>query len=66
MVGFDRSQRRLLAETVRDIANIAAGALVFGQFVTGGPFSLPLAIFGGGLWVVLVGYAVVITKGSGS
>ena len=64
MVGFDRSQRRLLAETVRDIANIAAGAMVFGQFVAGGPFSLPVAIFGGGLWVVLVGYAVVIAKGS--
>jgi hypothetical protein len=66
MVGFDRSQRRLLAETVRDIANIAAGAMVFGQFVGGGTFSIRLAMFGGGLWVVCVGYAVVIAKGSRS
>ena len=66
MVGFDRSQRRLLAETLRDIANIAAGATVFGQFVAGGPFSLAVAILGGALWVALVGYAVVIAKGSES
>ena len=66
MVGFDRSQRRLLAETVRDIANIAAGALVFGQLVAGGTFSLRLAILGGSVWIAFVGYAVFMAKGSES
>jgi hypothetical protein len=64
MIGFDRSQRHLLAETIRDMANIAAGAMVFGQFVSGAPFSIPIAIFGAGFWVAFVGYAAILAKGS--
>ena len=30
MLILNREQRKLLAETLRDIANIAAGAMVFG------------------------------------
>jgi hypothetical protein len=66
MVGLDRSQRRVLAETVRDIANIAAGAMIFGQFVAGAPFSIPVAIFGGVFWILCAGGEVIIAKGSES
>ena len=64
IVVFSAEQRKLLAETLRDLANIAAGAMVFGQFVSTGTFSVSLAVVGGGLWIAIVGYAVTIAKGS--
>jgi hypothetical protein len=56
-------QRLLLAETVRDIANIAAGALVFGQAPSSESFSPWLAIAGAVLWCGFVGYAVYLVTG---
>ena len=58
MLILQREQRRLLAETVRDIANVAAGAMVFGQLLADRPFSPWLALFGGLLWSGLVIVAV--------
>jgi hypothetical protein len=46
MLVLKAEQRKLLAETVRDIANIAAGAMVFGQFLADQAFSRWVA-FGG-------------------
>ena len=51
------AQRALLAETLRDIANIAAGAMVFGQFLGERAFSPSVAFLGGVVWVVLVVFA---------
>ena len=64
MVVFDRSQRRLLAETFRDIANVAAGAMVFGQFVAGTTFSPRLAAAGVAVWILLVVFAILAARGS--
>lgn len=54
MVRLSRSQRTLLAETLRDIGNIAAGAMVFGQFLAGATFSTGVALSGMWVWIVLV------------
>ena len=50
----------LLAETLRDIANVGAGAMVFGQFLAENVFSPSLALGGIGVWVVLVANAITL------
>ena len=62
MLRLSRAQRMLLAETLRDIANLAAGAMVFGQFLAAAMFSTTVAIGGMALWVVLVVTAVVFAS----
>lgn len=63
MLVLSRQQRMLLAETLRDIANVAAGAMVFGQFLSDRLFSPWIAIGGIGLWIVLVTNAIVVARG---
>lgn len=58
MLVLQREQHLLLAETLRDIANVAAGAMVFGQLIADRPFSPWLALRGAALWVGLVIIAV--------
>ena len=60
MLILQREQHLLLAETLRDIANVTAGAMVFGQWLAERPFSPWLALFGIELWVGLVTMAVLI------
>ena len=62
MVRLKKEQRALLAETLRDIANIAAGAMVFGQFLADAMFSSRVAFGGLTLWVVLVGCAILLAS----
>jgi len=62
MLRLTQEQRVLLAETVRDIANIAAGAMVFGQFLGREMFSLPTALTGLVLWVGLVSWAIALAR----
>ena len=54
MLRLKRAQRTLLAETLRDIANLAAGAMIFGQFLADAVFSQRVALGGMFLWIVLV------------
>jgi hypothetical protein len=63
MLILQREQRRLLAETVRDIANVAAGAMVFGQFLADQVFSRWLVFGGMAIWIVLVAYALALSRG---
>jgi hypothetical protein len=42
---------------LRDVANIAAGALVFGQFLGDSAFSTALAVLGLAVWACLNRYA---------
>ncbi len=58
MLILKREQRVLLAETVRDMANIAAGAMVFGQFLGSQMFSVWIAVGGMAAWIVLVAWAI--------
>ena len=50
----------LLAETLRDVANVAAGAMLFGQFLTERQFSLSLGVLGMAVWICLVVSAIAV------
>ena len=63
MVVLTKEQRILLAETVRDIANIAAGAMIFGQTLGGYPFSWSIAAGGVVLWIAFVAWSIVLVRG---
>lgn len=60
MLVLKNRQRALLAEKVPDTANLAAGALLFGQFLSERPFSIALAISGLAVWVVFFALAVTL------
>ncbi len=62
MLILQREQRKLLAETVRDIANIAAGAMVFGHFLNDRTFSALVALGGMLSWLGLVGWALLLAR----
>ena len=66
MVELTSRQRALLADKLPDVANIAAGALLFGQFLSDRTFSLLLAAAGLALWTFLFGCAVVLAGGDQS
>jgi hypothetical protein len=63
MLALTHEQRVLLAETVRDIANVAAGAMVFGHFVGDRTFSWWTAVGGIILWMVFVSWAMALRRG---
>ena len=62
MLVLSSEQRALLAETLRDIANIAAGAMVFGQFLADHAFSPWLAVGGVAIWIVFVANAIAFAR----
>lgn len=64
MLRLKRKRRAILAEKIPDIANIAAGALVFGQMLDGGRFSGLLALVGFVVWVLLFGFAMMFAGGA--
>jgi hypothetical protein len=66
MLTFTRAQRRMLADKLRDAANVAAGAMVFGQFLGGGGFSLRVAVAGLIVWTIFPGSAIGLTQGDPS
>jgi hypothetical protein len=59
MIRLDRRQRDALSDTVRELANFVAGALVLGQIVAERPRSW---LIGAGIatWITLVGLALVL------
>ena len=58
MLRLDQSQRRVLVDKLPDAANMAAGALFFGQFLAGQPFSLAPGLSGIGAWIALMGWTL--------
>ena len=63
MIRLKSRQRTLLLEKVPDVANLAVGALVFGQFIGEQPFSIGLAFVGIATWSVLIAFPLVIAGG---
>jgi len=63
MLDLKQAQRNMLADKLPDAANLAAGALFFGQFLGDQPFSLILAVFGITAWTVLIAWALVLAGG---
>jgi hypothetical protein len=62
MLRFSEEQRRMLADKVPDVANVAAGAMVFGQFLEGQRFSWLMATFGLAIWLVLVAWSLFLAR----
>lgn len=60
MLRFTARQRMALGETVRELANYGAAALVFGQFVGQGAVSGLLILAGITLWLAFVSFALVL------
>lgn len=66
MLLLNRRQRTLLADKLIDVSNVAAGALIFGQFLGDRPFSLWLAISGSAVWLFLIACGVALEGGTES
>ena len=62
MVGLTGEQRRMFIDKLPDAANLALGALVFGQFLNDRPFSVALAILGATTWAALLGTAFALGR----
>jgi len=62
MLSLDDRQRAVLADKLPDAANLAIGALFFGQFLSDRSFSLALALFGSGAWLTLFSLAIVLSR----
>jgi hypothetical protein len=62
MLSLDETQRAILIEKVPDIANVAAGATVFGQAVSDRPFSFWLASTGLVVWTVLMTLTLLLAR----
>jgi hypothetical protein len=60
MIRLKRVQRSLLADKLADVANVAAGALIFGQTLSGAVFSMRLALLGVCTWIAATTAAVVV------
>lgn len=64
MLKLTRQQRSMLAEKLLDIANLAAAAMIFGQFVSERRFSAAIAGVGATVWVVLAVCAIRLSRGT--
>jgi hypothetical protein len=62
MLRFNERQRTVLAEKLFDLGNLAAGALVFGQFI--GEKTVSLRVIGVGLaaWVSSITLSLVFSR----
>lgn len=62
MLLLNKAQRTLLAEKLSEIGNLAAAALIFGQFLSERLFSSAIAFLGLIIWVVLMGCAMATAR----
>lgn len=62
MLELNREQRAVLADKLPDAASVAAGALVFGQFLGDRPFSPGLALVGIGVWASLIVFSLALAR----
>ena len=65
MLRLKSRQRGVLVDKVPDVANLAAGSMFFGQFLTDRPFSLRLAVWGMAAWAALWIFTLVLAEGDG-
>ena len=58
MLRLNSRRRSVLSETFRELANLSVGALVLGQFASGGQWSIAVFLSGIAFWFMLVGLAL--------
>ena len=63
MLRWNPRQRAAVSETLRELANPAAAALVLGQFVGTGRLSWFALAAGAAIWSALVAFSVALLKG---
>ena len=63
MLRLTDAQRAVLVQAIPAVANLAIGAMVFGQFLRQQPFSTGLAAAGIAFWFAFVAITVVIAGG---
>jgi hypothetical protein len=64
MLDWDPRQRSLVADKLFDAGNIAAGGMLFGQFVADRPFSVALGIIGLSIWIICLFTSVALERRS--
>ena len=62
MLLLDSEQKAMLADKLPDAANLAIGALFFGQFLSDRPFSIAVALAGSGAWLALFILGIVFAR----
>jgi hypothetical protein len=62
MLVFGERQRAVWIDTLSQAANVAAGGMLFGQFVSERPFSWSLACAGIGAWIVLLLWSTFLAR----
>jgi hypothetical protein len=62
MLRLKPGQRAVIVDKAPDLANLAAGVLVLGQFVGGDPPSVGLMILGAALWIAIAGITFVMQE----
>lgn len=60
MLRLTKQRRAFLAEKFGDLANLAVGALVFGQAIGQDVFSPGVAIAGMAIWLLLMAYTLAL------
>ena len=63
MLVLKGAQRAMLVEELPDVANLALGGLVLGQFLSENVFSTELAIVGFVIWALLMVFAAILAGG---
>ena len=64
MLRLTARQRSVVTETLRELANLVAGALILGQFIGQQLISPWLMVAGGAVWVWLFALALLFAKGN--
>ncbi len=62
MLHLNERQRAVLIEALPDTANVTAGGLLFGQFVSDRPFSVLLALVGLASWAALLVLSLFLSR----
>jgi hypothetical protein len=61
MLRLNPRQRDVLIEKMPDVANLAAGSMFLGQFLTERPFSVALAVAGVAGWIACWALTLVLS-----
>jgi hypothetical protein len=62
MLRLTKRQWELFADQSSALANLGAAALVFGQFISGRPFSVRMLVSGLLIWLALTAIALLVAR----
>ena len=62
MLNLRERQRAVLVDNLPGLANLVAGATVFGQLLSDRGYSIPIGVVGALLWFLLVGVTIALAR----